>query len=160
MKKHSITQKKHQHGVVSIEFSIGSIFLFYVFFLWAEICIMGFISSSLDYSISEASRVARTSSNSDYKAIFEKELNKKTNLWANFLDTEKFEVSVRYFDSFDQISDDNVTGGDDRENKPIALYRVSYDYSLVFSGYFSRETVTLSREVFGVQEFERNEFSQ
>ncbi|WP_283132149.1 TadE/TadG family type IV pilus assembly protein [Enterovibrio norvegicus] len=152
--------KKMQSGVVAIEFALGSIFLFYAMFVWVETCFMGFISSTLDYSISEASRTARTSSNADYEAIFRAELENRANIWTNFIDPDDFTVTVKYFSSFDDASNKDITGVDDRDENPIALYRLSFEYSPIFSRPFNLENVTMSREVFSIQEYERDKFSQ
>ncbi|PMN71900.1 TadE/TadG family type IV pilus assembly protein [Enterovibrio norvegicus] len=156
----SLTLKKNQKGVVTTEFSIGFIFLFYALVVWVEICVMGYVSSVIDYAISESSRVARTSANADYEALFKSALAQSDQLWVKIVNPDKFDVSVRYFDSFSQASNSLNTGGEDRTNNPIALYRISYDYDPIFAYFFDDSKVTLSREVFGLQEFERDEFSQ
>ncbi|AMG29410.1 pilus assembly protein TadE [Grimontia hollisae] len=154
----NVTQ--YQKGVVSIEFSIGVTVLFYALFAWVEICTMGFISSVVDYAIAESSRAARTSANADYDKLFKDALANSDHLWTRIVDPEKFTVSVSYFDSFSQASDINAIGGVVRDDMPIALYRISYDYSPTFAYFFDNDTVTLSREVFALQEFERDQFSQ
>ncbi|OEE60833.1 pilus assembly protein TadE [Enterovibrio norvegicus FF-162] len=157
---HRRATSKKQQGIVSIEFAMGFIMLFYSMIAWAEICVMGFISSVVDYSISESSRAARTSANADYEALFREALLDSDQLWVKIVDPNKFDVSVRYFSSFNQVSNPAFSGGSNRENNPIALYRISYEYKPIFALFFDDESVTLSREVFGLQEFERDAFSQ
>ncbi len=149
-----------QRGVVAIEFVLGFMALFYVLIFWVELCIMGFISSAVDYAIAESSRNARTSANSDYTDVFMRTLNDNDSTWARFLDRNKFNISVRYYESYNDATSPNSQGSEEREDNPIALYRVSYDYSSVFNWVGGLQNITLAREVFGIQEFERDQFSQ
>ncbi|USH05073.1 pilus assembly protein [Grimontia kaedaensis] len=149
-----------QRGVVAIEFVLGFMAMFSVLIFWVEICVVGFMSSAVDYAIAESSRNARTSANSDYKDVFIQTLNDNDNAWVQFLDRNKFNISVRYYESYNEATNPNSEGSEERADNPIALYRVSYDYSSIFNWEGGTQNFTLAREVFGIQEFERDQFSQ
>lgn len=145
-------------GIVTIEFIFGFMILFYCLMFWVELCIIGFLSSVVDYAISESSRTAKASANANYTTIFYDAINNSENAWTKIIDVDKFDVSVEYFSTFQDVA--NGIGSSSGTNKPIALYKVSYDYEPMFPAFFESDYLALSREVYAIQEFERDQFSQ
>ncbi|MDD1781724.1 pilus assembly protein [Enterovibrio sp. ZSDZ35] len=144
--------------MVTLEFAFGFIVMFYSLMFWVELCIIGFLSSVVDYAISESSRAARSSSNANYSTIFYTAINNSSDFWTKVIDPSRFSVSVEYYSSFADAG--SPPGSAVGVDKPIALYQVSYQYDPMFTLFFDRDTLDLSREVFAIQEFERDQFSQ
>ncbi|MCZ2722868.1 pilus assembly protein [Marinomonas sp. 15G1-11] len=158
--KKLLVSRKDKKGVVAIEFALGFFAFVSLFLLWGEMAVMGFFSSVLDYSVSEASREVRTTSAEDYKAEFVKRIKTNNDLWSNFIDTNKFTISVKYYDDIGSIADDKNFGHDNATLSTLAVYKIDYDYTPVFSLFYDDGTVKLSRQVINLQEYERNEFTQ
>lgn len=159
MKKISI-DKKNKKGVVAIEFGIGIFAFLSMFLLWGEMVMIGFFSSMLDYTVSEASREVRTSSVEDYKSEFIARVNKHGSLWANFIDTNKFKIGVKYYDDISSVADDENLGDDQAALSTLAVYSIKYDYTPMFKMFYKDDVVGLSRQVINLQEYERNEFTR
>ncbi|MDD1794647.1 pilus assembly protein [Enterovibrio makurazakiensis] len=156
-RKHT-RRKNQQSGVITLEFAIGFPLLFFFLMFWVEICVIGYLSSVVDYAISESSRTARSSANANYESIFRTAISNSNDFWTKVVDPTKFSISVEFYDSLDSAASraGTVLGSD----KPIALYQVSYEYEPMFSYLYDAETLNLSREVIAIQEFERDQFSQ
>ena len=160
-------KKKRQGGVVAIEVALGMFGFLLMIFYWMEVSYMGFVSSVMDYTVAEVSREARTAPDEDYRKKIEGIVKSGTDsLWVTFLNTEKIETSVRYFDSVDALEQENCRAEDSdcEEGKallaPIAIYRISYPYKpLILSLFMDADnSMTISREVIAIQEYERSEF--
>ncbi|WP_434355700.1 pilus assembly protein [Parasalinivibrio latis] len=175
-------KQSNQRGVVAIEFSIGFFAFMLLFLSWAEACYMGYISSVVDYAISESSRMAKASiapqsqdsqgdpvpGTADYHTAFKTLITDKSSMWANFIDPDKFTLSTFHFKALDDIAqpcEDGTTldaclaaRSSPAFDAPIAIYHIGYEYTPIFNLFISSETVGLSREVIVIQEFERDKF--
>lgn len=167
--------KRKQKGVFIIETALGLVAFLMMIFYWVEVSYMGFVSSLMDYTATEASRSSRTASLDDYKQEFQKilmeEQDSPGSIWFHFLDTDRFEdnIEVYYYEKVEdmacQINDSenhsycNYTGT--AEGAPLAIYRVSYPYRPVFTSLFVKpgNSLTISREVIAIQEYERDQFN-
>lgn len=172
------------HGVVSIEFAIGFFFFILMFFAWAEIAYIGYISGLIDYTLAETARDTRAAiplhSKDDntpasegaeltYKATFNTILRKKAGIWGRVINFDKFKLTVSFYKgakslgaACDEVKADKQQKCFDNigtlENEaPIALYQAQYDFSPLFY-FWGSEDLSLKREVFVVQEYERNKF--
>ncbi len=183
-KSHKGVNKSHK-GVVAIEFAIGAATFFMMIFYWMEVSYMGFVSATVDFAVAESGRAARTGNSVDYEKLFKQALQNSDSLWAGFVDTDKFTVHISYFNDIGQLqgcgtnasslgcqgdikkdSDGNPIKNDDDnyiklwEEHPLAIYRVEYPYQpLIAQTFFpSLNTLTISREVIAVQEYQRSAF--
>ncbi|MCL6268520.1 pilus assembly protein [Sansalvadorimonas sp. 2012CJ34-2] len=166
--KRNIKKKmRWERGVVAIEFAIGALAFFMMIFYWIEVSYMGFVSATVDFSVAEASRVARTAEYDDYRQIFRKTIKGADSVWSSLIDESKFDVDVRYFKDIGSLNgcDTDFTAGacdgaGSPENQPLAVYRVSYPYQPIFAQLLFENTgaMNISREVITVQEYERELF--
>ncbi|WP_191602904.1 TadE/TadG family type IV pilus assembly protein [Marinomonas algicola] len=152
--------KKNKKGTVAIEFGIGIFAFLSMFLLWGEMVMMGFFSSMLDYTVSEASREVRTLSVEDYRSAFVARINRQDTLWSNFIDTNKFKISVKYYDDISSVADDENLGDDEAALSTLAVYSIKYDYTPIFKLFYKDGVVGLSRQVINLQEYERDEFTR
>lgn len=91
-------------GVATIEFSLTIGLFILVLFMIAEGCRIALLSSYLDLSVSEASRIARKQPiGSQYQQVFEQNLKQKDSLWA-FLNQDSItSIDVKYAKSLDDL---------------------------------------------------------
>ncbi|CZF81098.1 TadE-like protein [Grimontia celer] len=150
--------KNNQNGLVTTEFVIGFLLFFFFLMFWVEICVIGYLSSVVDYAIAESSRTARASANANYDAVFRNAIRNSGDFWTSVVDPNKFTVSVEFYNSINEAA--SRVGSSVGSDKPIALYRVSYQYEPMFSYLYDADTMNFTREVFAIQEFERDQFSQ
>ncbi|MBV7296472.1 TadE/TadG family type IV pilus assembly protein [Enterovibrio paralichthyis] len=156
-RRYPFANRKHR-GLVTLEFIFGFMVMFTCLMFWVELCVIGFLSSMVDYAVAESSRVARSSANANYATVFRSAIDNSDDVWTKIIDPEKFAVSVEYFSSFQDAATPpgSVFGVD----KPIALYEVTYHYDPIFPMFFNEDNLTLTRQVFAIQEYERDQFSQ
>jgi len=150
---------KNTKGVVAIEFALGFFAFFSMFLLWGEMVMVGFFSSVLDYSVSEASRDVRTISAEDYKVEFIKKIKSNDGIWTKFIDTSKFDISVKYYDDIVSVADEKNVGDDVALSSTLAVYKIDYNYTPMFTLFYDEGVIKLSRQVINLQEYERDEFS-
>ena len=178
-------RKQRSKGVVAIEFAIGAAAFFMMIFYWIEVSYMGFVSATVDMSVAEAGRAARTGNSKDYEKLFKDALKRSDSFWVGFIDTSLLEVDVNYFGSISALQgcgknanelscqgsvkkdqDGNpIKNEDGSYNKiwndhPLAIYRVEYPYQpLIAQAFFpALKALTISREVIAVQEYQRSMF--
>ena len=158
------SRRKKQQGVFAIEFAMGILLFLMMIFYWMEVSYMGFVSSVVDYAVAESSRGARTVPSDDYRKEFKSILDDSNSGWASFVDAERFTLKVSYFKDIQSLDCDESKKECDGEtsplNNPLAIYRVSYPYQPLFASLFFEDigTMTISREVITVQEYERELF--
>lgn len=170
------------HGLVSIEFSIGFFFFMAIFFVWAQIAYMGYVSGVIDYAVAETARNTRaripTAQNqgdvANYENQFRRFLTQQAGIWGALVDPDKFSINTYYYKSVFVLSnscqdlpdsdppqqdpDCLATNTEQEENDvPIAVYQVSYRFTPIFNLFGSHE-ISLKRETFVVQEYERDQF--
>ncbi len=156
---------KNEKGVVAIEFSFVIIlFLFMVFFIF-EISRYMFISSAIDFTLSSAARTsaAQSASNTDYNALFRKNITTDNGFWAGFIDPALLNTQVSFCDTVAQAAANKCSAASS-DLKRLAFYRVSYRYQpLAIAGVIpGAETLmtalrnALSRQIIYVQEYETN----
>jgi tight adherence protein E len=148
---------RKQQGLVSIEFSISFLFFALMILAWGQMCTIGFISSILDYSISQSVAKTRSHYGNNYNESFNNTLRDMNSLWFSFLDMDSFKADVKYFSNIVKLS--NGMNSSKSKVEPIALYSVSYDYKLPFTIFSSSNSIILKREVIAVQENERETFN-
>nr|WP_315289659.1 TadE/TadG family type IV pilus assembly protein [Serratia proteamaculans] len=152
---------REQNGVATIEFSLTIIlFLFMVLFV-AEMSRMAYISSVIDLAISEAAKDAKNApaSAAGYNARFNARLTQRGgSLWGFLTNKDAVMMNITYSDSLAQMIATGGTAGNAR-NKPLARYRVNYQYRPMFLPFPNSWANTLfDREVIFVQEYERSKF--
>ncbi|MFM2477414.1 hypothetical protein [Celerinatantimonas sp. MCCC 1A17872] len=116
-----------------------------------------------------------TSQQSAYEIQFKTHLKEQAGVWANFIDFDKFHMNVYYYSSLDKLvgscddSDDEHTNdssgnclsngvASSETDAPIAVYQASYDFTPLYNLFDSSSDLSLKREVFVVQEYERDKF--
>lgn len=178
MMKNAYSHKNR--GLVSIEFSMGFVFFMLIFFVWAQIAYMGYISGIIDYTIAETARNTRASipvrndannnQNATYQTQFRSFLAEQTGIWGLIVNPDNFVIKTYHYDSIASLST-SCTGDEDEAeadclanqstgnetNVPIAVYQVSYSFNPLFN-LFNPQELSLKREVFVVQEYERDKF--
>ena len=164
-------KRENQNGVVAIEFALGGLMFFMMIFYWVEVSFMGFVTATVDYSVAEASRLAKShpyrAEGKEYREVFRGIIQSTGSPWASLMDEDKFTVETSYFSSVNSLEackDDftatECTGDADQENKPLAVYRVSYEYQPLLGYMFfpGSGKMDISREVMVIQEYERSLF--
>lgn len=163
-------------GVVSIEFAMGFFFFMLLFFVWAQIAYMGYVSGLIDYTLAKTARDTRdsvpTKANEDsYKQQFLLFLKEDAGIWGRLVDYNNFSVKSYFYDDVVDLADSckkvedkkqqknclESTQATSQMNAPIAVYQVSYHFSPLLRLFLS-DPISLKREVFVVQEYERNKF--
>lgn len=146
-------KRRKEHGVVSIEVAIGIFPLLLMFFAWMEISYMGYVSSLVDYAISEGARQSKAAvagasekdtTKINYGPIFKSVINNDNSLWSGFVDLSKFKFTNFHYKNIvdlDKTCNEPEECNLDSELKayqaPIAVYQLSYEYNPIF-GVFIR----------------------
>ncbi|WP_026032016.1 TadE family protein [Moritella marina] len=154
-----------QSGVATIEFVLGLIPFWLLVCAWVEMSYVSYISGLTDLALAESSRVVKKR-DGDYMNQFRRSIKSNGSLWSEFLDTSKFKVSIHYITDLKMLK--SITAacktGDDKfkecgvkNNSPIAIYRVEYEYDPIFN-YFLTDEQLLVRESIVIQEYERDAF--
>ncbi|MFA1562327.1 pilus assembly protein TadE [Aliivibrio fischeri] len=157
---------KHQKGVASIEFVMGFLIFWFICMAWVEMSYMSYISSISDLIVSESARESKKEE-SDYLKSFHDTINSNQSLWGGVIDPHKFTLSIQYLDNVTELGNlivpcmvpdgsISIECGDSRD-KAIAIYRIDYSFSSIFSYFFNTESI-FRREVIVIQEYERDEF--
>lgn len=159
--------KWRNKGVASIEFVLG----FFVFWLmcmaWVEMSFMSYVSSLGDLAVSQAARQSKKQHGEDFLHHFRQVLEQQDSLWHYVVDSNKFQLSIQYLESYDelsQLSGSCVPSKNETEKEcgkakdsAIALYRISYDYKPIFSTFLTSPQL-FSREMMVIQEYQRDKF--
>lgn len=159
--------KRRVRGVASIEFVLGFMAFWIMCMVWVEMSYMSYISAVSDLIVSESAREAKTEE-SEYRSSFRSAISRHQSIWGNIIDPNKFTMSIQYLDSVNrlglwiepcEVPNDKVINecGGPEKNKPIAVYRIDYRFSSVFSYFLDAESI-FSREVIVIQEYERDAF--
>lgn len=169
---------RDERGVVSIEFALIIPIFLTLIFMWAEICFMSYVSSLGDFAISQTARSAKANLRRDegtaaYAAAIESALN--TTTFGKYF-SGKFSVDVRYLkstelnqlskacgyevdaDTGSLVNTCQLEGYTTGEARPVAVYRISYNYTPIFASLIFSGDAVFDREVIAVQEYERCDF--
>ncbi|MFM2483652.1 hypothetical protein [Celerinatantimonas yamalensis] len=109
-----------------------------------------------------------------YQIQFETFLKQEAGIWGRFIDFSKFHTKVYYYDSVANLASsckppDPKNPPEDQKdclasnatqnetNAPIAVYQASYDFKPLFN-LIPSQNLSLKREAFVVQEYERKDF--
>lgn len=158
--KEKISWLSSNAGSSAVEFSLVFIPFFMAMLFLAELCRIVFISSALDFILTESGyRASLRSPGSDCNAFFTKALNERLDVWPLFTKKITLGLSILYCDDVTALVDNskrcsstNATG------KPLALYNVSVNYQpLFFTFPPSVIESRLNRKVAFVQEFQRGD---
>ena len=120
--------KTKQKGVVAIEVAMGLFGFLLMMFYWMEVSYLGFVSSLMDYAVTEASRGARTGSSAVtiMRVFLEMPSIGSGSLWASFIDTEKFEDETcfyaveKLFDELEELSRHHHVCDEDKDFRLIS----------------------------------------
>ncbi|WP_018651046.1 TadE/TadG family type IV pilus assembly protein [Actinobacillus capsulatus] len=118
-------------GVATIEFSLTIGLFILVLFMIAEGCRIALLSSYLDLSVSEASRVTRKNpAGSDYQKLFNDSLKNNGRLWSFLSQDAITEVNVKYANTFDDLVEQRLK--DESKGSAFAQYSFQYKYKPLF----------------------------
>ncbi len=150
---------KKEMGTVSIEFAIGGFLFFAIVLSMFEFCYVVFISSVTDLAHTESVRLSRNQlaiGASSYDDIFKNYISNNNELWARFIDTEKFENKVDFYKDIHDLS--SGTPATVADKSAIAVYNTRYNYKPFFDYFNVYGEISNSRSSFYLQEYERDEF--
>ncbi|EDP59389.1 TadE family protein [Vibrio sp. AND4] len=127
---------KHK-GVTSIEFVMGAIVLFFVTFAIFESCYKIYVVNMTEYALRETIRNTKiyqgNSVHERYKETFRSLIEQENNLWHFLVDPSRFNITGRYFLSYnDFIVGNGVTEEDLGSSYDLAEITVTYSYSPMF----------------------------
>lgn len=127
-------KRRKEHGVVSIEVAIGIFPLLLMFFAWVEISYLGYVSSLVDYAISEGARQSKAvaakmdSGKVNYETIFKNVVRESNSVWAKFVDVENFTLKNYHYQNIKDLNaecfkpeDCNLNPGSQAYQSPIAI---------------------------------------
>lgn len=159
--------RKKQRGVASIEFVLGFMAFWLMCSAWVEMSYMSYVSSLGDLAISQAARESKKLDSTDFLTKFDQVLKQSDSLWARIVDSKRFQFSVRYLKSFDELTkvkDACIPAKDETKQEcgiakgaAIAVYRISYNYQPIFNLFLDADNV-FSREMVVIQEYQREKF--
>lgn len=126
---------KNRAGAVTVEIAIAFIPLILLLLYIIELGCVFYLSASIDLVMVQSARytsaINKTAENNpDYQAIFEKHLMKNINFLPLLGNYKNLTVAVKFCQTIDEIN--NNSCGSIAEDRPIALYRVIYDYQPIF----------------------------
>lgn len=150
---------KKQGGLVSIELALGFFSFWLICILWIEMSYVSYVSAMGDMMISHASSQAKRGEEVDFQASFDAALKQSGSLWSSFVSDEDYEACVYYVASYtalkalDKDTDVcNQTGNAVDPTVPIAIYKVNYGYTPMFTTFAGSMQDTFSREMIVIQE--------
>lgn len=162
MKRFGLKTGKPQHkrGLVAIELALGFFGFWLICLVWIEMSFVSYTSALGDLMISQASSQAKRGE-ANFDQAFDSALEQSDSVWEHLVDSEDFKTCVYYvsdFSALTALSDTTSLCGDSDEgvfgipSSPIAIYRVSYGYTPIFSTLFSSSKNVFSREMIVIQE--------
>ncbi|WGE59746.1 TadE/TadG family type IV pilus assembly protein [Actinobacillus equuli] len=143
-------------GVATIEFSLTIGLFILVLFMIAEGCRITLLSSYLDLSVSEASRVTgKQEIGSNYQEIFEKNLKQKDSLWT-FLNQDSItSIEVKYARNLDDLVQQKFQTS--ASGAAFAQYAFNYNYKPLFFRVPSAAVEPIfRRNIVVLQEYEKD----
>lgn len=160
-------------GVAALEFVAGFFSFWLMCLFLAEVSYISYVSALGDLMITRATRNTKlVKDEQTFSQAFNDALKEQDSLWKYLVSSQGFQRSIRYVDKFEDL--ENVTdscmpkdGESSAEcNKPkeneqlaIAIYRVSYNYTPIFSSFVGSQKSVFSREMIVVQEYQRDKFN-
>lgn len=158
--------KSKQRGVASIEFAIGFFAFWLMCMAWVEMSYISYISGINDLAISEVARTAKKGTG-HYLDTVQEVLHRERSIWNLVADGDKFQVTIHYAETLEglaNITEQCVISGDqkvkecgDAQHSALAIYRIDYRFTPVFSYFFTANNLMV-REMIVVQEYERSKF--
>ena len=165
------SQRRKQKGSATIEFSIGFFFFWLMCAFWIQVSMLSYISGIGDLAIAQASLHSKRLANStEFLADFQRVLADNDSLWSYVVQQDNFRYSIRYLNSFDELSaltdkcepdtDSDAIGIEcgSSEGAAIAVYRIDYNAPKIYDYFIDTETL-FSRETIVIQEYQRDQFS-
>ncbi len=150
---------KHKRGLVAIELALGFIGFWMLCMVWVEMSFVSYTSALGDLMISQASSQAKREE-VNFKQSFDSVIQQSNSIWKSVVTDDDFTACVRYvsdFNALKNISSDQALCpegvaevGD--SNSPIAIYRVSYSFTPIFTNLFGTSKKVFTREMIVVQE--------
>ncbi|WGE66192.1 pilus assembly protein [Actinobacillus equuli subsp. equuli] len=143
-------------GVATIEFSLTIGLFILVLFMIAEGCRIALLSSYLDLSVSEASRIARKQPiDSQYQQIFEQNLKRKDGLWAFLNQDSLTSINVMYAKNLDELVQQKFQPT--ASGAAFAQYAFQYRYKPLFFWVPGAAVEPLfTRKIVVLQEYEKD----
>ena len=160
MKRFGLKTGKPQHkrGLVAIELALGFFGFWLICLVWIEMSYVAYVSALGDIVITQASSQAKRGDD-NFQAVFEGVIKNDDSIWSNVVTPDNFTSCVRYIDTFENLAALNASNKDicsggsvgDSESK-IAIYRINYDYTPMFTSIFGSHKGTFTREMIVIQE--------
>ncbi|MGY3570028.1 TadE/TadG family type IV pilus assembly protein [Vibrio paucivorans] len=158
--------RRKQKGLATIEFVMGFMAFWLMCMAWVEMSYLSYVSAIGDLSVSEAARQAKKSEQ-NYQQVFHNTIHDSDSLWTSLVSESNFRLSVQFLKDIEALKayEEACEGDEDQPvvacgepfQSAIAIYRVQYDFSPIFT-YFLDTSSLLTREVIVIQEYERDEF--
>ncbi|OLQ81644.1 hypothetical protein BIT28_04485 [Photobacterium proteolyticum] len=156
-------------GSVTVETALGLPVLLMMLLTFVELCFMTFAVTSADYALAAAvAETKRTNTaNEEQTEAFKNQvmvsLNNNTfNLLMNRTVESTYNADVLFIDNLDDLRECSENHSDietcsgissDAYNKPIAIYRLEYDYTPSLS--FILPSISIKKEIIAIQESQR-----
>lgn len=150
------SKAKKQRGLAAIELALGFFGFWALCLVWVEMSYVSYMSALGDIMITQASSQAKRGE-SDFLAAFDNALAEQDSLWSHLVDEDDFSTSIRYVNDFTALANlpaDTAfpAGETGSSDSPIAIYRISYSFTPVFTSLFGSDKDIFTREMIVIQE--------
>ncbi|MCO4784963.1 hypothetical protein [Marinomonas atlantica] len=150
------TKAKKQRGLAAIELALGFVGFWTLCLVWVEMSYVSYMSALGDIMITQASSEAKRG-DSGFLTAFDNALAEQDSLWRHLVDEDDFTTSIRYVADFEALAaisgDAAIPIGESGDvDSPIAIYRISYRFTPVFTTLFGSTEEIFTREMIVIQE--------
>ncbi|MBI0029431.1 pilus assembly protein [Gilliamella sp. B14448G11] len=145
-----------KNGVVSIQFAVIFPFLLILFLIAFEFSRVMIIGSALDLMTTEITRQAAITEQDDYAEKIEGLVQSEVPLWPYIANSNQINITVMYCKEVNNIIRDTCQTTLTDETH-ILLFDLRYQYSVVFSEFFSFLDTALTRKTVVYREFIKSE---
>ncbi|MGV2987188.1 TadE/TadG family type IV pilus assembly protein [Vibrio sp. E150_011] len=137
--------RRRQLGVTSIEFALGGLVLMFSTFAIFESSFQTYVVNMTEYSLRETIRNTKiyqgSSVHEQYETRFKDLIEDQDNLWHFLIDSSKFSIEGKYFETFDKfIANEGHSSQDLSFTYDLAEITVTYLYSPVIEMWGNSET--------------------
>lgn len=131
-----MTSFNRQKGVTAIEFVVGALILFFATFAIFESSYQIYVVNMTEYSLRETIRNTKIHEgkgvNKQYEDKFKSLIEDDENLWHFLIDSSRFSIKGRYYQTYDDFIRDRGHSGQALSfNYDLAEITVTYRYSPV-----------------------------
>ncbi|MFA0085630.1 TadE/TadG family type IV pilus assembly protein [Vibrio sp. 10N.261.51.F12] len=140
-----MSTRRRQLGVTSIEFALGGLVLMFSTFAIFESSYQTYVVNMTEYSLRETIRNTKiyqgSSIHEQYETRFKDLIENQDNLWHFLIDSSKFSIDGKYFETFDKfVANEGHSSQDLTFSYDLAEITVTYLYSPMIEMWGNGET--------------------